>query len=137
MKKLLILSASLLLMTASASFAQTPTTDTAMHHHNGMHKMKDCVAMKGGKMWVMKGGEKSEMTQTMTMTIKNTIIDVSKYLQKLKRASEGIAERDGAGRSAEGTCDLHRPMWGKKTREEIVTYWGARLGAPLSDNLCN
>jgi len=68
MKKLLILSASLLLMTASATFAQTPMTDTAMHHHNGMHKMKDCVAMKGGKVWVMKDGQKSEMTQTMTMT---------------------------------------------------------------------
>lgn len=67
MKKLLIFSASLLLMTASATFAQTPT-DTAMHHHGGMHKMKDCVAMKGGKMWVMKGGQKSEMTSTMTMS---------------------------------------------------------------------
>lgn len=65
MKKLLILSASLFLMTATATFAQAPT-DTAMHH-GGMHKMKDCVAMKGGKMWVMKGGQKSEMTQTMTM----------------------------------------------------------------------
>lgn len=74
MKKLLILSASLLLMTASATFAQTPNTDTAMHHHNGMHKMKDCVAMKGGKMWVMKGGEKSEMTQTMTMSDGTTVM---------------------------------------------------------------
>lgn len=68
MKKLLILSASFLLMAATATFAQTPMSDTAMHHHNGMHKMKDCVAMKDGKMWVMKGGQKSEMMQTMTMT---------------------------------------------------------------------
>ncbi|WP_343673100.1 DUF6799 domain-containing protein [Chitinophaga sp.] len=68
MKKLLILCASLLLMTATAAFAQYPTTDTAMHHHSGMHKMKDCVVMKGGKMWMMKDGQKSEMTQTMTMS---------------------------------------------------------------------
>ena len=61
------------------------------------------------------------------------IIDVSKYLQKLKRASEGITERDCASRSAEGMCDLHRPMWEKKTREEIVTYWRARLGALLTN----
>lgn len=67
MKKLFILAASLFLMSATATFAQTPT-DTAMKHHNGMHKMKDCVAMKGGKMWVMKAGQKSEMTQTMTMS---------------------------------------------------------------------
>jgi hypothetical protein len=73
MKKLLILSVSLFLMTASATFAQTPT-DTAMHHHGGMHKMKDCVVMKGGKMWVMKGGQKAEMTQTMTMSNGTTVM---------------------------------------------------------------
>ena len=30
------------------------------------------------------------------------VYDVSKYLQKLKKASEGITERDNAGPSAEG-----------------------------------
>ena len=40
--------------------------------------------------------------------------DVSKYLKKLKRESEGIAERDDAGRSTEGMCNLHNPIWIKK-----------------------
>ena len=72
MKKLLILTASLLIL-AGASYAQTPH-DTSMHHHSGMHKMKDCVMMKNGKMMVMKNGTKSEMTQTMTMDDGTTVM---------------------------------------------------------------
>ena len=36
------------------------------------------------------------------------MIDVSKYLQKLKMASEGITERDRVGRLVEGTCEEKR-----------------------------
>ena len=39
---------------------------------------------------------------------------MTNYYQILKRASEGIAERDGAGHTADGAFDLHRPMWIKK-----------------------
>ena len=41
--------------------------------------------------------------------------NVSKYYQKLKRPSEGIAGADCAGRSTEGVCDLCRLMWIKKS----------------------
>ena len=33
---------------------------------------------------------------------------VTNYYQIFKRASEGIAERDGAGRTVDGAFDLHR-----------------------------
>ena len=36
---------------------------------------------------------------------------VTNCCQILKRASEGITERDGAGRTADGAFDLHRPRW--------------------------
>ena len=34
---------------------------------------------------------------------------VTNYYQIFKRASEGIAEWDGAGRTVDGAFDLHRP----------------------------
>ena len=34
--------------------------------------------------------------------------------QIIKRPGEGIAATDGAGRSEEGACDLHRQIWIKK-----------------------
>ena len=46
---------------------------------------------------------------------------VTNYYQILKRASEGIAERDGAGHTADGAFDLHRPMWIKKKLTASVT----------------
>ena len=36
---------------------------------------------------------------------------VTNCYQILKRASEGIAERAGAGHIADGAFDLHRPRW--------------------------
>ena len=45
-------------------------------------------------------------------------IVVSNYYQILKRPSEGIAERDGAGRTADGAFDLHRPRWMWNRREK-------------------
>lgn len=66
MKKLLILCAAFLLMTV-ASIAQTPD-QTPPSKTDKHHKMKDCVMMKDGKMWVMKDGQKSEMTETMTLS---------------------------------------------------------------------
>ena len=36
---------------------------------------------------------------------------VTNCYQILKRASEGITERDGAGCTADGAFDLHRPRW--------------------------
>ena len=79
---------------------------------------------------------------------------VTNYYQKLKRASEGIAGADGAGRTVDGACDLHRPIWIKSWQRLSP---GARLchkeprclttsvtrsptlskGAPLFDNLCH
>ena len=56
---------------------------------------------------------------------------VSMYVCKCDVPSEGIAGADGAGRSAEGACDLRHPMWIRKTRAHIFTLWGAR-GARLT-----
>ena len=36
---------------------------------------------------------------------------MTNYYQKFKRASDGIAERDSAGRTVDGALDPHRPMW--------------------------
>ena len=36
---------------------------------------------------------------------------VTNYYKIFKRASEGITERDGACRTADGVFDLHRPRW--------------------------
>jgi D-lyxose ketol-isomerase len=67
MKKLLILSA-VFIMSAGATFAQD-NMSAKQDHMSKMHKtMKDCVMMKDGKMWMMKGGKSMEMTQTMTMS---------------------------------------------------------------------
>ena len=43
---------------------------------------------------------------------------VTNCYQILKRASEGITERDGAGRTADGAFDLHRPRWMWNRREK-------------------
>ncbi|SFD02590.1 hypothetical protein SAMN05518672_101102 [Chitinophaga sp. CF118] len=70
MKKLLIVSA-VILMCAGNIFAQDSTTmkGKKMHHtEQAGKKMKDCVMMDEGKMWVMKGGKTTEMTKEMTMT---------------------------------------------------------------------
>ena len=45
---------------------------------------------------------------------------VTNCYQILKRASEGIAERDGAGHTANGAFDLHRPMWIKKLTASVT-----------------
>ena len=45
---------------------------------------------------------------------------VTNYYQILKRASEGIAERDGAGHTADGAFDLNRPMWIKKLATSVT-----------------
>ena len=45
---------------------------------------------------------------------------VTNYYQILKRASEGIAERDGACHIADGAFDLHRPMWIKKLTASVT-----------------
>jgi hypothetical protein len=74
MKKLLILSA-VFIMSAGATFAQDNMPSTKKDNMSNMkHPMKDCVMMKDGKMWVMKGGKTMEMTQTMTMTNGTTVM---------------------------------------------------------------
>ena len=47
----------------------------------------------------------------MICVIIDTSMLVTNYYQIFKRASEGITERDGAGRTADGAFDLHRPRW--------------------------
>ena len=42
------------------------------------------------------------------------------YPQKLKRASERITERDGAGHTVDGAFDLNRPMWIKKLTAPVT-----------------
>lgn len=66
MKKLLIVSAVILLSTGSI-FAQD--MEGKKHHteQTGQKKMKDCIMMKDGKMWVMKGGKTMEMSKDMTL----------------------------------------------------------------------
>src|SRR6478735_5005883 len=63
MKKLLIL-AFVFICTAGAVSAQ----DTTGHKMHKMHQMKDCVMMKDGKVMVMKDGQKSELTEDMTLS---------------------------------------------------------------------
>ena len=65
---------------------------------------------------------------------------MSNYIQKLKRAREEIVERDSAGRSDEGMCDLHRSMWKKYTRRNgyllgsptrsLAYYWALTIKTP-------
>ena len=48
--------------------------------------------------------------------------------QIIKRPGEGIAATDGAGRSEEGACDLHRQIWIKKNARkkmlsEVAQLW--------------
>jgi hypothetical protein len=75
MKKLFFVCAAFLL-TAGVTFAQTPdqtpTNQPSKMEKSG--KMKDCVMMKDGKMWMMKDGQKTEMTQNMTMTNGSTVM---------------------------------------------------------------
>jgi hypothetical protein len=66
MKKLLILSA-VFIMSAGATFAQDKMSPQKEHMSKMDKPMKDCVMMKDGKMWVMKGGKSMEMSKTMTM----------------------------------------------------------------------
>lgn len=77
MKKILCFAAMLLF--ASFAFAQTDTTmqdttglrtmhDSMMHQGmKGMHKMKDCMMMRNGKVVVMKGGQTMPLDQQMTL----------------------------------------------------------------------
>ncbi len=50
--------------------------DTSGHkmHKMGDHKMKDCVMMKDGKVMVMKDGQKSELTDDMTLSNGTTVM---------------------------------------------------------------
>jgi hypothetical protein len=75
MKKLLIL-ASVFVCTAGAVSAQDSTGQkmNKMDHGKMDHKMKDCVMMKDGKMMVMKDGQKTEMTEDMTLTNGTTVM---------------------------------------------------------------
>ena len=57
---------------------------------------------------------------------------VTNYCQILKRASEGIAERDSAGHTADGAFDLHHPMWIKSWQRLSP---GARLYHKEPDSL--
>ena len=43
--------------------------------------------------------------------IQNLHTLVTNYYQKLKTASEGIAEGDDVGRTADGAFNLHPPRW--------------------------
>ncbi|RFM30160.1 DUF6799 domain-containing protein [Deminuibacter soli] len=64
MKKLFLLFA-LLTFGVVAANAQ----DTSMHKmKEAHHKMKDCIAMKDGKVWVMKDGKTWEMKKDMTLS---------------------------------------------------------------------
>jgi hypothetical protein len=67
MKKLLIVSAVILMSTGSI-FAQDDMSKKAHHTEQADKKMKDCIMMKDGKMWVMKGGKTMEMTKDMTLS---------------------------------------------------------------------
>lgn len=71
MKKVLILALAFA-CTAGAVSAQ----DSLGHkmHKMGDHKMKDCVMMKDGKVMVMKDGQKSELTDDMTLSNGTTVM---------------------------------------------------------------
>jgi hypothetical protein len=71
MKKLMILALAFV-CTAGVVSAQ----DTSGHkmHKMGDHKMKDCVMMKDGKVMVMKDGQKSELTDDMTLSNGTTVM---------------------------------------------------------------
>jgi hypothetical protein len=66
MKKLLIVSAVILMSTATI-YAQDMEGKKTHHTEQSGKKMKDCVMMKDGKMWVMKGGKTMEMSKEMTL----------------------------------------------------------------------
>ena len=51
-------------------------------------------------------------THTHIHTYIHTLVSI--LHQIIKRAGEGIAVTDGAGRSEKGACDLHRPIWIKE-----------------------
>jgi hypothetical protein len=70
MKKLMIL-AFAFVCTAGAVSAQDSTGQKM--HKMGDHKMKDCVMMKDGKVMVMKNGQKSELTEDMTLSNGTTV----------------------------------------------------------------
>ncbi len=58
----------------SATKSNTTTEQTKTTMHNDMHHdMKDCVMMKDGKMWMMKGGKTMPMTSEMKMSNGNTV----------------------------------------------------------------
>lgn len=67
MKKLLIVSA-VILMSAGSIYAQDMEKKTTQTEQPGKKMHKDCIKMKDGKMWVMKGGETMEMTKEMTLS---------------------------------------------------------------------
>lgn len=71
MKKVIILALAFV-CTAGAVSAQ----DSMSHkmHKMGGHKMKDCVMMKDGKVMVMKDGQKSELTDDMTLSNGTTVM---------------------------------------------------------------
>ena len=50
---------------------------------------------------------------------------VSMYVCKCDVPSEGIAGADGAGRSAEGACDLRHPMCIKKSARSNFHFMGS------------
>ena len=47
--------------------------------------------------------------------------------QNITRAGEGIASTDGTGRSADGTCDLHCPIWIRKNARKKICQEVAQL----------
>ena len=55
------------------------------------------------------------------------VCDVSIMTQIIKRPGEGIAATDGAGRSEEGACDLHRQIWIKKNARKKMLSEVAQL----------
>ena len=78
MKKLLVLTTAMLFVVGSLCAQETKKgekeeekNEEKMEKKSKMHKMdhqmKDCVMMKDGKVMVMKHGENSELTESMTL----------------------------------------------------------------------
>lgn len=67
MKKSFVLAAMLFIAMGSFAYSPSPAID-AMISQEKTQKMKDCVMMKDGKMYVVKDGESTEMTKAVVMS---------------------------------------------------------------------
>jgi hypothetical protein len=67
MKKLAVLIIAIII--GQTSFAQVmPPPDTSIKANTKMHIKADHIKMKDNKVWVIKNGEKTELTNSITLT---------------------------------------------------------------------